>query len=38
MTAYWLLGIVMPVAWYAEDSTGASVGEGWKLATGTTAG
>lgn len=38
MLAYWALGIVMPVAWYADDATGASVREGWNAATGTTAG
>ena len=38
MSAYWLLGIVMPVAWYADDTTGTSVREGWNAATGTTAG
>lgn len=36
--AYWALGIVMPVAWYANDTTGASMSEGWKVATGATAG
>lgn len=35
---YWLVGIFMPVAWYADDHSGASVSAGWKLATGTTAG
>jgi len=35
---YWVVGIVAPVAWYADDSTGASIAEGWRVATGTTAG
>lgn len=35
---YWLAGIVMPVAWYADDTTGTSIREGWNVATGTTAG
>ena len=38
MAAYWALGIVMPIAWYADDATGASVRDGWNVATGTTAG
>ena len=28
----------MPVAWYADDQTGTSIGDGWGVATGTTAG
>lgn len=36
--AYWVLGIFMPVAWYAGDSTGTSIAKGWHVATGTTAG
>lgn len=35
---YWAAGIVMPIAWYAGDETGASVAAGWRVATGTTAG
>lgn len=35
---YWVMGIVAPVAWYADDSTGSSVTEGWRVATGSTAG
>jgi biotin transport system substrate-specific component len=35
---YWVAGVFMPVAWYADDSTGASVSAGWKVATGPTAG
>ena len=35
---YWAVGIIMPVAWYADDSTGASVVKGWHVATGATAG
>lgn len=35
---YWIAGIFMPVAWYADDASGASVQAGWNLATGTTAG
>ena len=35
---YWLAGIVMPVAWYADDMTGTSIIKGWHAATGTTAG
>lgn len=35
---YWVAGIFMPVAWYANDSSGSSIREGWNLATGTTAG
>src|SRR3954470_17912992 len=27
---YWLAGIFMPVAWYADDKSGASVHAGWK--------
>lgn len=36
--AYWVAGIFMPVAWYADDTSGASIAEGWRLATGVTAG
>jgi biotin transport system substrate-specific component len=35
---YWVVGIVMPVAWYAGDSSGSSITEGWRIATGATAG
>jgi biotin transport system substrate-specific component len=35
---YWVAGIFMPVAWYANDQTGSSIREGWNVATGTTAG
>ncbi len=35
---YWAVGIVMPVAWYANDKTGTSISKGWNAATGTTAG
>lgn len=35
---YWAAGIVMPVAWYANDETGTSISKGWNTATGTTAG
>ena len=35
---YWAIGIVMPVAWYADDNTGSSISKGWHVATGTTAG
>jgi biotin transport system substrate-specific component len=35
---YWIAGIFMPVAWYADDRSGSSVQAGWNLATGTTAG
>ncbi|MFT5433507.1 MAG: biotin transport system substrate-specific component [Myxococcota bacterium] len=35
---YWIAGIFMPVAWYANDETGTSIDKGWNVATGTTAG
>ena len=35
---YWVAGVFMPFAWYANDDTGTSIGAGWKVATGTTAG
>ncbi len=35
---YWVAGIVMPVAWYADDESGASIRAGWNVATGSTAG
>jgi biotin transport system substrate-specific component len=35
---YWAAGIFMPVAWYAGDTTGSSINEGWQAATGTTGG
>lgn len=35
---YWVAGIFMPVVWYADDTTGASISAGWHAATGTTAG
>lgn len=35
---YWIAGIFMPVAWYADDQTGSSISAGWHAATGTTAG
>jgi biotin transport system substrate-specific component len=35
---YWAVGVVMPIAWYADDHTGSSVRASWKLATGTTGG
>jgi biotin transport system substrate-specific component len=35
---YWIAGIFMPVAWYADDKSGSSVHAGWKSATGATAG
>lgn len=35
---YWIAGIFMPVAWYADDRSGSSIEAGWQLATGTTAG
>src|SRR5262245_61538088 len=35
---YWIAGIFMPVAWYADDQSGSSVQAGWNIATGTTAG
>ena len=35
---YWAIGIMMPVAWYANDASGASIGAGWKIASGATAG
>ena len=35
---YWVAGVFMPVAWYADDRTGSSVSAGWKVATGNTAG
>ena len=35
---YWVAGIVMPVAWYADDKTGTSISKGWHTATGSTAG
>src|SRR5690349_25111944 len=31
---YWVAGIVMPVAWYAENADGKA--NGWSLATGST--
>src|ERR1700712_1826113 len=31
---YWAVGIVMPVAWYANDKTGSSISKGWHAATG----
>ncbi len=36
--AYWAVGILAPMPWYAGDTTGASVSEGWQVATGATAG
>jgi len=36
--AYWALGIVAPVPWYAGDHSGTSIKAGWHLATGSTAG
>jgi biotin transport system substrate-specific component len=35
---YWIAGVFMPVAWYADDKSGASIHAGWKIATGATAG
>jgi biotin transport system substrate-specific component len=35
---YWIAGIFMPVAWYADDHSGSSIRAGWHIATGTTAG
>src|SRR6478735_6708357 len=35
---YWVAGIFMPVAWYADDHSGSSIRAGWHVATGTTAG
>jgi biotin transport system substrate-specific component len=35
---YWLAGIFMPFAWYADDKSGASIAAGWRIATGATAG
>ncbi|HWL44309.1 MAG TPA: biotin transporter BioY [Ilumatobacter sp.] len=35
---YWVAGIVMPFAWYADDTSGSSISAGWNIATGTTAG
>jgi biotin transport system substrate-specific component len=35
---YWVAGIFMPIPWFAGDTTGASVSQGWQVATGTTAG
>jgi len=35
---YWAIGIMMPVAWYANDASGASISAGWKIASGATAG
>jgi biotin transport system substrate-specific component len=35
---YWIAGIFMPVAWFADDQSGASIRGGWQIATGTTAG
>jgi biotin transport system substrate-specific component len=37
-TVYWVAGIFMPVAWYADDQTGTSITAGWDAATGVTAG
>ncbi len=35
---YWVAGVFMPVAWYADDKTGTSIAKGWDVATGSTAG
>lgn len=35
---YWVAGIFMPFAWYADDTTGSSISAGWKAATGATFG
>jgi biotin transport system substrate-specific component len=35
---YWVAGVFMPVAWYADDDSGTSIHAGWKVATGATAG
>jgi len=35
---YWVAGIFMPIAWYADDSSGSSISQGWNIATGTTFG
>jgi len=35
---YWIAGIFMPVAWYADDDSGSSIRAGWHIATGSTAG
>jgi biotin transport system substrate-specific component len=35
---YWIVGIAMPIPWYADDQTGTSIREGWNVATGTTMG
>jgi len=35
---YWVAGIFMPFAWYANDTTGTSISAGWNYAIGTTAG
>jgi len=35
---YWIIGIAMPIPWYADDQTGSSIQEGWNVATGTTMG
>ena len=35
---YWVAGIFMPFAWYANDETGSSISAGWNYAIGTTAG
>ena len=35
---YWVAGIFMPFAWYANDETGSSFSAGWNYAIGTTAG
>ncbi|MEI8392374.1 MAG: biotin transporter BioY [Actinomycetes bacterium] len=38
MGTYWLVGIFMPIAWYAGDDSGSNISAGWHMATGTTAG
>lgn len=35
---YWVAGVFMPIPWYANDTTGASITEGWNVAVGPTAG
>jgi biotin transport system substrate-specific component len=35
---YWVAGIFMPIAWYANDDSGTSVRAGWNHATGSAAG
>ncbi len=35
---YWVAGVFMPFAWYADDKTGTSIAKGWEVATGSTAG